>query len=160
MFLSTFLNFKFLYQNKREETVRDALDLWPMCHRQARGFSPQVVSVSTWCGCGLSPNTSLPLPSLKPYQSNAQYLEDTTCFGIEHTSIFIFRFSSFIEPGLGPQLYTMLPAGVRRLVAGVTPYLCLLMAVVTLGPNQFGFHIVRFFFIPLHIFIEGSRLAS
>lgn len=37
----------------------------------------------------------------------------------------------------------MLPAGLRRVTDGVTPYFCLLLAVVTLGPHQFGFHLVR-----------------
>lgn len=37
----------------------------------------------------------------------------------------------------------MLPAALRRVTDGVTPYFCLLLAVVTLGPHQFGFHLAE-----------------
>ncbi|ERT00391.1 hypothetical protein HMPREF1624_03762 [Sporothrix schenckii ATCC 58251] len=37
----------------------------------------------------------------------------------------------------------MLPAALRRVTDGVTPYFCLLLVVVTLGPHQFGFHLAE-----------------
>ncbi|KAL1894000.1 Bifunctional purine biosynthesis protein PurH [Sporothrix stenoceras] len=37
----------------------------------------------------------------------------------------------------------MLPAALRRVTDGVTPYFCLLLAIVTLGPHQFGFHLAE-----------------
>ncbi|CAK7226400.1 Bifunctional purine biosynthesis protein PurH [Sporothrix bragantina] len=37
----------------------------------------------------------------------------------------------------------MLPAALRRVTEGVTPYFCFLLLVVTLGPHQFGFHLAE-----------------
>ncbi|OAA65835.1 major facilitator superfamily transporter glucose [Niveomyces insectorum RCEF 264] len=33
--------------------------------------------------------------------------------------------------------------GLRRFVADITPFFCLLLAIVTLGPHQFGFHLAE-----------------
>ena len=37
----------------------------------------------------------------------------------------------------------MIPDSLRKALVGITPYLCFLLAIVTLGPLQFGFHLAE-----------------